>query len=126
MNRFVSAALAGAVALSAVAASATAASADRWHHDYRPYREPPPRHDDVGPALFAGAILGLAVGSMLQPEPAYPAYPAYALPPPPPPDYGAYSSDSHFQWCASTYETYNGETDTWIDYRGVPHRCVSP
>ena len=131
MNRLVSVALAGAVALSAVGVSTTGASAgDRWHHPYdgRGYA---PRYDrgprnDVGPALVAGAIFGLAVGSLMQPDyPDYPAYPAYA-PPPPRPDYGAYASDAHFQWCASTYETYNGETDTWIDYRGVPHRCISP
>ena len=124
MNRFVSAALAGAIALSAVGMSATGASADRWHHHYQPQYRPAP-HYDAGPAIIAGAILGLAVGSMLQPEPVYPAYPAYA-PPPPPPRYGAYAADAHFEWCASTYETYNGETDTWIDYRGIPHRCISP
>ncbi len=132
MNRFVSAALAGAVALSAVGMSTTGASADRWHHHY----QPAPRYD-AGPALIAGAILGLAVGSLMQPEPAYPAYPAYRdypayraypayAPPPPPPDYAAYASEAHYQWCASHYETYNGESDTWIDYRGVPHRCLSP
>lgn len=127
MNSFVSAALAGAVALTAVGMSATGASADRWHQQYGPSYGPPPRHDDVGPALVAGAIFGLAVGSMMQPEPVYPAYPAYpAYAPPPPPDYGAYAADGHFDWCSATYESYNGETDTWIDYRGVPHRCISP
>ncbi len=129
MNRFVSAAMAGAVALSAVAMSATGASADRRHHHY----PPPPRHApapsyDPGAALLTGALFGLAVGTMMQPEPDYPPYPAYPAyaPPPPPPDYGAYLSDAHFEWCAANYGTYNGETDTWIDYRGVPHRCISP
>ncbi len=127
MNRFVSAALAGAVALSAVAVSATTAGADPWDH-HRYYD----RGSDVGPAIVGGAILGLAVGSMLQPEPVYPApvyvepAPIYVEPPPPPPPVYAYDSDAHFQWCASTYSTYNGETDTWIDYRGVPHRCIGP
>ena len=130
MNRYVSAALAGAVALSAVGMSATSASADRWHHHY----QPAPSYD-AGPALVAGAILGLAVGSMMQPEPdyppyaaypAYPAYPAYA-PPPPPPGYSRYAAEeAHFRWCTATYESYNGETDTWTDYRGVPHRCIGP
>ncbi len=125
MNRFVSAALAGAVALSAVGVSATSASADHRHHRY-PYAQAP-RQSDLGPALVAGAIFGLAVGSLMQPEPDYPPYPAYpAYAPPPPPDYGAYRSEAHYQWCASTYESYNGESDTWIDYRGVPHRCISP
>lgn len=136
MNRFVSAALAGTVALTAVGMSATGASADRWHHhDWQGY-QPTPRYQpaqryDAGPAIVAGAILGLAVGSMMQPEPVYPAYRpyrAYAPPPPPPSprDYAAYAAEEHYQWCASTYETYNGETDTWIDYRGVPHRCIGP
>jgi len=133
MNRFVSAALAGAVAISAVGVSMTSAGADPWHHHHRYYD----RGSDVGPALVGGAILGLAVGSMLQPEPVYPA-PVYVAPapvyvepapvyaePPPPPVY-AYDSDAHFQWCASTYSSYNGETDTWTDYRGVPHRCIGP
>ena len=127
MNRFVSAALAGAVVLSAVGMSATSASADRWHRDHRPHYRPAPQ-SDVGPALVAGAILGLAAGSLLQPEPDYPPYPPYPAyaPPPPPPSYAAYAAEQHFEWCAATYETYNGETDTWIDYRGVPHRCFSP
>ena len=127
MNRFVSAALAGAVALSAVGMSATGASADRWHHPYQPQYRPAP-HYDAGPALIAGAIFGLAIGSLMQPEPAYPAYPVYAPPPPPPAPWNraAYAAEQHYQWCASTYETYNGETDTWIDYRGVPHRCIGP
>jgi hypothetical protein len=128
MNRLVSTALAGAMALSAIGVSATSASADRWHHhDYRG------GHNDVGPAIVGGAILGLAVGSMLA-EPAYPAYPVYPEriylappPPPPPPEYYAYDdSEAHFQWCSATYETYNGETDSWVDYRGLPHRCVGP
>lgn len=122
MNRLVSAALVGAVALSAVGASVTGASADRWH---RHYYHPAPRND-VGPALVAGAILGLAAGSLMQSEPAYPVYPAYAPPPPPPDAYSAYAAERHFQWCSATYETYNGETDTWIDYRGVPHLCIGP
>jgi hypothetical protein len=133
MNRFVSAALACTVAISAVGISATTAAADPWHHhryydrDHRYYD----RGSDVGPAIVGGAILGLAVGSMLQSEPVYPApvyvepAPVYVEPPPPPPAY-AYDSDAHFQWCASTYASYNGETDTWTDYRGVPHRCISP
>lgn len=118
MNRFASAAVAGAVALS-FGVSVTGASADRWHHHYY---EPAPRQD-VGPALLAGTMLGLAVGALMQPEP---AYPAYAPPPPPPDGYADYDIERHFEWCTSTYETYNGETDTWIDYRGVPHRCVGP
>ena len=122
MNRFVSAALAGAVALSAVGVSATSAGADPWHHRYPHYDHGP--GDSVGPALVAGAIMGLAVGTLLEPRPAY-AYPAYALPPPPP-DSEAYAAEEHFRWCSSTYETYNGETDSWTDYRGVPHRCISP
>ena len=131
MNRFVSAALAGAMALSVVGVSATVASADPYwrHHHYSRDYGPGPRND-VGPAIVAGAVLGLAVGSMMEPEPmypAYPVYPAYAPPPPPPPeDYSSYAADDHFQWCASTYETYNGETDTWTDYRGITQRCISP
>jgi hypothetical protein len=128
MNRFVSASLAGAIALSALGVSATGASADRWHHD-RPY-DGRSAHYDAGAALAAGAIFGLAVGSLMQPTyPAYPAYPVYAVPPPEDyaaEDYAAYAAEAHFQWCTATYETYNGETDTWTDYRGIPHRCISP
>ena len=128
MNKFVSIALAGTVALSTIAVSATVASADGWRHrpHHPPYQAAPAY--DPGPAIFAGTILGLAVGSLLQPYPtypAYPAYPAYASPPPPPP-YPSYGEDEHFQWCTATYESYNGETDTWTDYRGVPHLCVGP
>ncbi len=153
MNRFVSVALAGSVALTAVGMSATGASAERWHQYDRPhFRNDRPHYQaaprsDAGPALVAGAILGLAVGAMMQPQPAYPAYrtypvypayPAYRTYPahrpyaaypayvPPPASYAAYAANRHFQWCTATYETYNGETDTWIDYRGVPHRCISP
>ncbi len=122
MNRFVSATLAGAMALSVVGVSATGASADRWHHHYGPSYGPAPRHDDVGPALLAGTIFGLAVGSMMQPQPTYRAY----APPPSPPHYAGYAAERHFQWCSATYETYNGETDTWIDYRGVQRRCIGP
>lgn len=125
MNRFVSASLAGAIALSAMGLSATGASADRWHHPYRG----PAAHGDVGPALVAGAIFGLAVGSMMQPS--YPAYRDYRgyrdyRDEPPYDADAAYAAEAHFQWCTETYQSYNGETDTWTDYRGIQHRCVSP
>lgn len=133
MSKFASVTLAGALALSAVAVSAGSASADGWRHRQGP---PPPYRAgpsyDAGAAVAAGAIMGLAVGSIFNPYPAYPApvYPAYAPPPPPPyPVYPAYrvgpdyAVEAHIQWCSENYQSYNAETDTWVDYRGVVHRC---
>ncbi len=122
MNKFVSPALAGAVALSALTASASLASADGWHRRPYYYYRPAPTYD-AGPALLAGTMFGLALGTLVQPT--YPAYAAYP-PPPPPPYYPAYRGNPHFDWCTAHYESYNGETDTWTDYRGVPHRCIGP
>ncbi len=126
MQKFVSVALASTLALSAVALTASGASADGWRHrpHHPPYRQGPSY--DPGPALAAGAIFGLALGAIAQPYPAYPVYPAYDPPPPPRPYYPAYAGDAHFQWCTDNYKSYNGETDTWTDYRGVPHRCIGP
>jgi hypothetical protein len=128
MNKSVSVALAGALALSAIAVSATGASAGNWphHNNYPRYQtqhyRPAPSYDP-GPAIIAGTFFGLALGALAQPYPAYPAYP----PPPPAPTYyyPAYG-DPHFQWCAATYGNYDSRTDTWTDYRGVPHRCIEP
>jgi hypothetical protein len=126
MKRLVSAALGSAIALGAIGTTATAASARDWHphpHFYRPgvhfyYGYGP------GAAVIAGTALGLALGSALAPP-----YPAYAYPPPapPPPPYPAYAdADPHIDWCTATYPSYNGETDTWTDISGVPHRCIGP
>ena len=132
MNKFVSTALAGALTLSAVGVSASGASADQWKHHHQPqqqhYYQPRPSYDP-GAAIIAGTVFGLALGGALASEPAYGYgyYPPAPPPGPPPPYYpGYYAGDPHFDWCSATYESYNGETDTWTDYRGIVHRCVGP
>ena len=124
MKTLASIALAGALAATSVGATATGASAGSWgggwqHHGahHNTYYVAP----DAGGALVAGAILGLTLGML--------AAPAFAEPPPPPLYYRSYAAiadEEHFDWCAATYETYNGESDTWVDFRGVEHRCVEP
>jgi hypothetical protein len=114
MNRLVSAALAGALAIGSVAATTAAASAD----PYYPYHR---YHDDGGGYVAAG-ILGLTAGlvasQVLAPEP------------PPPPAYRYYASgygdDAHIQWCEGNYRSYSPETDLWRDYQGIFHRCEGP
>lgn len=120
MNRLVSAALAGALAIGGVSASAVAVSANPY---YGPHYYSYHRYHDDGVGYVAAGILGLTAGlvasQMLSPEP------------PPPPPYPYYASgygndDSHIQWCEATYRSYNPETDLWRDYQGVFRRCLGP
>ena len=137
MKTLVSVALAGALAASALATSMTTAGAGwdgsrQWDGDWQGRRHWD-HHDrgwNPGAAAFAGLALGLTMGALAPPQPYYGPYYAYPdYPPPPPPAY-AYPvrgwSDAHINWCASTYNTYNPETDYWYDYNRVPHRCVGP
>jgi hypothetical protein len=124
MRRFVSAALATVIAAGAFGATASAANAGGWYH-HPHYRPGVHFYYGYGPgtAIIAGTALGLSLGSALSPYPAYP----YPPPAPPPPPYPAYAdADPHIDWCTATYPSYNGETDTWTDPYGVPHRCVGP
>jgi hypothetical protein len=130
MNAFTSIALAGALAAAGVGATATGASADGRHHYYRPYAH---NSYNPGPAIVAGTVFGLAAGVIASQAFAAPAYyppaPVYYYPPPPPPpmQYPAYASaDPHIQWCAATYNSYNVQTDTWVDFQGVARRCIAP
>lgn len=125
MNRLVSAALVGVLAIGSVAASAAAASADPYyqhHHSYPHYYGHGGGYNDGGGYVAAG-ILGLTAGlvasQVLSPEP-----------PPPPPSYTYYASgygdDAHIQWCERSYRSYSPETDLWRDYQGILHRCAAP
>ena len=115
MNRLVSAALVGVLAIGSVAASDAAASADPYYPHHRYY-------DDGGGYVAAG-ILGLTAGlvasQVLSPEP-----------PPPSPSYTYYASgygdEGHIQWCEQSYRSYSPETDLWRDYQGIFHRCEAP
>jgi hypothetical protein len=123
--------VAGALAATSIAATATGASADGWDHQgwdhHRPYhhnsqviyRSSP----DAGGALFAGALLGLAFGAIASNSFAEPQPQPLELPPPHP-NYAA--ADDHYAWCARTYRSYNGETDTFFDFQGIERRCVTP
>ena len=124
MNRLVSAALVGVLAIGSVAATATTGSADPYypyHHSY-PHYGHGGGYDDGGGYLAAG-ILGLTAGlvasQVLSPEP-----------PPPPPPYKYYASgygdEAHIQWCERSYRSYSPETDLWRDYQGIFHRCDAP
>jgi hypothetical protein len=135
MNRLVSTALAGMLAVGAVAASAAAANADPYNHPhphyyphYQGYHGYHGYHDDGG--YVAAGVLGLTAGlfasQVLAPEPPPPEpYPYYAS------GYGPDASeyatdDAHIQWCESRYRSYDPETDLWRDYQDVPHQCVGP
>ena len=78
-----------------------------------------------GPAIFGGAVLGLTLGALANPY-YYPPPPVYYAPYPPPPPYPASYTDEHMEWCAATYQSYNGETDTFVGFDGRLHRCVGP
>lgn len=136
MKILVSLAVAGALAAGGIAATATGASAGQWNgnwnqhgpyhgpYNYRPhqtYRSGP----DVGGALVAGAVLGLAFGALAshpyaEPVPA----PDVIYLPPPHPNYAAV--DAHFAWCSKTYRSYNGERDSFIDFQGIERPCIDP
>jgi hypothetical protein len=81
-----------------------------------------------GAALATGAILGLAIGSMATPRYyAPPPPPVYYAPPAPPPGYyyGGPTAQ-HVSWCEGRYRSYDARYNTWVDYDGFVHQCVSP
>ena len=55
-------------------------------------------------------------------EPAPAPQPIYLAPPHP--NYAA--ADNHFTWCSQTYKSYNGESDTYVDFQGVERQCIDP
>jgi hypothetical protein len=120
MKALTSVALAGALAGVAVSATAFDADAAGKRHYHHRYYGPAPY--DPGAALVTGAIVGLTFGALAAPA----IYPPYAYSYPPPPPYPMASGNPHMDWCEATYETYDPETNVWIDYRGVPHECVGP
>jgi hypothetical protein len=154
MRKLTSIVLAGAIAATAIAATATGASAGNWNGGnnwngngnwnnnwHGPYKHKPHivyrnTSPDVGGALFAGALFGLAVGAIAsQPDP-YPYYvepaPQVTYLPPPRPAYppvytqNLVASNDHYAWCKSNYRSYNAERDTFIDFQGIERPCVTP
>lgn len=132
MKTLTSVVAAGAIALSALAATSTAADAGKWKrglkHGGPPHHGHVHKHGNPAGALFAGAALGFAVGSLLAP-PYYgppPPYVVYGPPPPPPPPYPMYAYTPHQQWCINTWNTYNVATNMYYSRPGVLSVCVSP
>lgn len=150
MNRFVTAAVAGVIATASVAATVgTADAGGYWRggpgYAYGPKYGPGPGwgppgpgpgayqrhrgHGDWGGAVAGGAILGLALGTMLAIEPPPPPPPRYAYYPPPPPPQQYYApqlNQAHVDWCAANYPSYSPETDSYIGYDGYAYVCVGP
>jgi hypothetical protein len=108
-----------AALLAGTTLTATAASAKDWHHNHH--------HGHYygggwgwggGWAPFAfGTMLGYGLGSYYN-QPYYGYGGGYYN--------GGYYGDSHVQWCASHYRTYNPRTNTFFVRPGVPQVCVSP
>lgn len=151
MKTFTSIAMAGVLAATTVVATATAASAGggwggpggnhRHHHGgpqphYQTYHH---QEGDAGGALVAGAFLGLAFGLIASEALAPDPYPPQAYQPQYAPEYddseiyseGPYEEEeqyaavsAHADWCRAKYKTYNEESDTFVDFRGVVRRCV--
>jgi hypothetical protein len=37
-----------------------------------------------------------------------------------------YGRGRHADWCSARYRSYRPSTNTWVSYRGVARRCISP
>lgn len=136
MKKIASIALAGTLALTAVAtAAAPAAAGGGWRNGPPPHHQHhyQPRGGNNGANLAAGALFGFTLGAIASQAFAPPAYyyppqPVYYPPAPPPPVYPAYPvySNPNASWCAAQYASYNPQTNTWVDFRGVVHVCYGP
>lgn len=107
-----------AALLAGTTLTATAASAKDWHHHHHHghyYGGGGWGWGGGGWAPFAfGTMLGYGLGSYYN-QPYYGYY-----------DGGGYYGNSHIQWCASHYRTYNPRTNTFFVRPGVARVCVSP
>jgi hypothetical protein len=126
MKKIWQVAAAGALAAAVLAPTIGTASAGgggdwRWKRHYHGHGWNP------GPAILGGAVLGLTLGALANPHYYPPPPPVYYAPYPSPPyPAGYYDEDPHIAWCSATYRSYNAETDTWVGYDGLIHRCVEP
>jgi hypothetical protein len=132
MKAIASVAIAGLLAATSLATTSVTADAGGKHHHYK-YKH---HHNGYNPGagFAAGAILGLTFGALSAPTYYYPP-PVYYYPPPPPLPppprraYYSYGGDAyaqHVSWCSAQYRSYNVDYNTWVDYDGYVHECVSP
>jgi hypothetical protein len=133
MKAIASVAIAGILAATSLATTTVTADAGGKHHKNY-YKHHHSGGYNPGAAFATGAILGLTFGALSAPTYYYPP-PVYYYPPPPPLPppprraYYSYGGDvyaQHVSWCSSRYRSYNAEYNTWVDYDGFVHECVSP
>ncbi len=140
MKAIASVAIVGLLAATSLATTTVTADAGGRHHHKHHHNHHHSKGWNPGAALATGAILGLTFGALSAPTYYHPP-PVYYYPPPPPlpppprhPAYYSYSGSSyagdpyaqHVSWCSSRYRSYNADYNTWVDYDGFVHECVSP